>query len=282
MNRREMHKHVRDMTNTELVERNEELYHMIIKNAVAVIEEKEDTGRKEQIENLFRNISIQEVDVMPQTTIRPVKPVTETVADISISGNYIHISFLERDEDFREIIKEHGFSWGGFGVGWERKCNQFTGSTLDRATEISILLLKAGFIISIVEDTLKEKILKKEYTPEQKRWIFKRTSGSYNGWFSVEWEYGNETIYKAARAIGGSRWSKPSVVVPSYQYEAIQDIAEAYNFKLSPGAIDLIESAKKTKEESLIVDMSETIELPIEEKPKKEEFGICASLRDDD
>ena len=49
MNRR--YKHVRDMTNTELVERNEELYHMIIKNAVAVIEEKrrhrqERTDRK--------------------------------------------------------------------------------------------------------------------------------------------------------------------------------------------------------------------------------------------
>ena len=38
----------------------------------------------------------------------------------------------------------------------------------------------------------------------------KGQAGLITGGFSVEWEYGNETIYKAARAIGGSRWSKPS------------------------------------------------------------------------
>ncbi|MDD3077327.1 MAG: hypothetical protein PHE44_12375 [Proteiniphilum sp.] len=94
---------------------------------------------------------------MSQTTIRPTNPLTETVADISISGQHVHISFLETNDKFREVIKDHGFSWGGFGVGWERKCTSLTGSTLDRATEICILLLKAGFIISIVDDTLKEK-----------------------------------------------------------------------------------------------------------------------------
>lgn len=218
---------------------------------------------------------------MPTTTIRPKEPITETVADISISGNYIHISFLERDEDFREIIKGNGFSWGGFGVGWERKCNRYTGTALDRATEISILLLKAGFIISIADDTLKEKILKKEYAPEQKRWIRTIVGGEYIGWFCLSWEYGNERIYNAARAIKGSRWSRPDVVIPPYQYEAVQDLAEEFDFKLSEGTKELIESAKRTKEEALIVDMSEPEQIT-KEKPKKEEAGIHASLLDDD
>lgn len=219
---------------------------------------------------------------MPQTTIRPVKPVTETVADISISGNYIHISFMETDDDFREIIKGHGFSWGGFGVGWERKCTKFTGSPLDRSAEISIVLLKAGFIISIMDDGLKDKILKKEFEPEHKRWISKITKGAHKDWFALEWEYKNERLYKASRSIAGSKWSNPYVVIPSYQYEAILDLTEQFNFKLSNGAKELIESAKKTKEESLIVDMSEIEEPAIKEKPKEEEYGICASLRDDD
>ena len=47
---------------------------------------------------------------MPQTTLRPVTPITETVADISISGQYVHISFLERDDKFREVIKNKGLS----------------------------------------------------------------------------------------------------------------------------------------------------------------------------
>lgn len=231
---------------------------------------------------LPRELKIIHGDAMHQTTIRPVKPITETVADVTISNNYIYISFLETDDDFREIIKDHGFSWGGFGVGWERKCTQFTGSPLDRATEICILLLKAGFIISISDEVLKEKILKKEYEPEQKRWITKLSSGKYDGWFCISYEHGSERMYKASRAIAGSRWSKPSVLVPSYQYEAILDLADMHNFKLSPGAKDLIEQARKTKEEALIVDMSETVELVITERPKEEEYGICASLRDDD
>jgi len=221
-------------------------------------------------------------DGVPQTTIRPVKPATETVADVSIFEKSIKITFLETDDKFREIIKDHGFSWGGFDTGWIRKCDNFTGSAHDRATEISILLLKEGFIISIADDILKEMIMKKEFVPEHKRWIKIIISGKYRDWFCLEWEYKNDRIYQAARAIAGSRWSKPNVLIPSYQYEAIQDLADQYKFKLSNGAKELIEYAKKTKEESLIVDMSETVESPLEETPKKEEIGIHASLRDDD
>jgi len=217
---------------------------------------------------------------MPQTTIRPVKPATETVADILILGNHIQISFFERDDDFREIVKDHGFSWVWDSRCWERKCNNFTGSSLDRATEIGILLLKGGFIISIVDDTLKEKILKKEFKPEQKRWIKACVGGSYKGWFLISWEYRNERIYKAARAIGGSKWSSPQVAIPPYQYESVLDLADQFGFDLSAGSKEIIESAKKTREESLIVDMSEVHETVITET--KEVAGIHASLLDND
>lgn len=216
---------------------------------------------------------------MAQTTIRPTKPVTETVADILILGNYVKITFFEKDSDFKELIKSYGFRWGG--EGWERKCTKFTGSPLDRATEISIKLLKAGYIICIVEDSLKEMILNKEYEPEQKRWIAKRSEGKYTDWFSVSYEYGNEKLYKAAKNIAGSRWSNPNVVIPSYQYDAVLDLVDQHGFKLSSGAIDLIKRAKKAREESLIIDMSET-ELPVEKIEKKEEICIHESLRDDD
>jgi hypothetical protein len=55
-----------------------------------------------------------------------------------------------------------------------------------------------------------------------------------------------------------------------------------YGFKLSAKASELIEQAKKTREEALIVDMSETVEPVTREATQTEEYGICASLRDDD
>lgn len=226
-------------------------------------------------------LTFQRVSNIAHTTLRPVTPITETVADISISGKNVYISFVEHNEKFRDIIKDHGFSWGNFDVGWERRCTKFTGSTFDRATEIGILLLKSNFIISIDDERLKEKILNKEFEPEHKRWISQITHGAHIGWFAIEWEYGNERLYKASKAIAGSKWSRPYVVVPSFQYEAILDLVDLYGFKLSTGATGIIDQAKKAREEALIVDMSTEEESPVK-KVEKQACGIHASLLDDD
>lgn len=220
--------------------------------------------------------------------IRPEKPVSETVAEIWTDGPKVLIKFFERDDDFRETVKDRGFRWDWDRDAWCRKCNQFTGSTQDRAAEIGNLLLLAGFVVEIGDDEIRRRAIAGEYEPEQLRWIAKKIEGKYKNYFAVAWEYGNDEIYKAARAIGGSRWSKPEVVVPSYQFEAVQDLADEYGFNLSPGALELIEEARQARDSALIVKPAAGAtpqagrKEPEEQEEGDDAGGIDATLRDDD
>lgn len=210
--------------------------------------------------------------------IRPENSVSELVVTIEINDDTISIQYPEINDDFKEIVKSHGFRWSG--MYWIRTLNDFNGSVDDRAGEIGNLLLKAGFIVQINHISAREKAISGMYEPEQKRWIKRLVDGKYKDYFSLTWEYGNQTIYEATKSIAGSRWSKPSVVIPAAQYEAVLDLADEFGFRLSEGAEELIESAKKTKESSLVVTPEDAPD-PINEDKRSTPGEIDDELRDD-
>ncbi len=220
-------------------------------------------------------------DAKIEATVRPEVPITETIALIAVKDDVVEIEFPERNDTFREVVKGRMFRWSV--KSWTRTCNQFTGPATDRAAEIGNLLLKAGIIIRIYDEAIRQKAIAGEYEPEYTRWISKRTGGTYVGWFAIHWERDNQTIYNAARAIAGSKWSSPSVVAPSSRFEAVLDLADEYGFKLSPGAETLIESARRAKEATLVVKPADG-PAPIKGEPKEQtpEGEIDADLRDDD
>lgn len=218
-------------------------------------------------------IAIEETRPAP---IRPETPVSENVATIKINENEISVYYPEINDDFKEIVKSHGFRWNGK---WSRTINKLNGTVEDRAGEMGNLLLKAGFIIQIDNESAREKAISGNYGHEQKRWIAARVEGKYKGYFALSWEYGNQKIYDASRSIAGSRWSKPSVVIPAAQYEAVLDLADEFGFRLSEGAEELVESAKKTKESALVVKPGDAPE-PVKEV-KSIPGEIDDELRDD-
>jgi hypothetical protein len=85
----------------------------------------------------------------------------------------------------------------------------------------------------------------------------KRTAGENAGWFSISWPK-DEDFYKAAKKLPGSRYSKPDVVAPPEQFEQILDFAEMYGFKLSPGAQEAADAARKVKDAALTAKVEET------------------------
>lgn len=220
-------------------------------------------------------------EALAEATVRPETPVSEIPAEIRIAGDTVEVVFPERNETLRTTVKGRGFKWTG--DRWARKIDKFAGTPVDRAGEIGNLLLRAGFVVRIFDETAREKAIAGTYEPECVRWIAKRVSGKYAGWFAISWERGNETIYDAARKIAGSRWSKPDVVAPPEQYEAIIDLADEFGFRLSPGALTLIEQARTAKEEALVVKPAAGPE-PIKGEPKERTAPgeIDADLRDDD
>lgn len=229
-----------------------------------------------RLKDLPEEPSVIEAEIIP--IIRPENPVSELIAIIEITDDTISIQYPEINDDFKEIVKSHGFRWsGGY---WKRALNDFNGSVDDRAGEIGNLLLKAGIVVQVNHVSAREKAISGTYEPEQKRWIKRLTDGKYKDYFSLTWEYGNQTIYEATRSIAGSRWNKPAVVIPAAQYEAVLDLVDEYGFKLSTGAERLVQETKRLKESALVVTPGDAPE-PINEVKRSTPGEIDDELRDD-
>lgn len=222
-----------------------------------------------------------------EATVRPEKPITETVAEIRIQGSVVEISFPERRDDFREIVKgKLNMEWMRGSQSWQRTISLTDGTPIDRAAEAGHRLLAAGFCIRIYDPELRQKAVDGNYEPESTRWIFRRTGGDYDNWFSLSWNRG-EDYYEVARRLPGSRWDKPNVVVPSEQFEEVLDFADMYGFSLSPGAEELVAQARQIKEKALVADvegpddgkMIAGTKPPALEVPQ--EVEIVEELRDD-
>lgn len=202
---------------------------------------------------LARESAPEAVEAKAAATVRPAKPVSETVAEIRLAGEYLEVDFPEKRDDFWQLIKkELGFTWSG--DRWRRWLNQVkSGRPADRLAETGNRLLVAGFIIRIHDDAARQAAIDGNFQPEQLRWIMTRISGQYQGWFAIDWPR-DEDFYQAARKITGSKYSKPNVVVPAEHFEQVLDFAETHGFSISHGAAELAESARRSKAASLVAE----------------------------
>jgi len=90
-------------------------------------------------------------------TLRPPQPVTETVAELSISGDLLCLKFAAKNEAFRQLAREMRFRWNETLWRRERKITAQTGTAEDRLIEAAYKLLATGFIVSVpdgIDDSL--------------------------------------------------------------------------------------------------------------------------------
>ena len=228
------------------------------------------------------------IEAKIESTVRPENPVTETVAEIRVIETILEIGFPEKRDDFRELVKSKlKMRWNG--RCWSRKIMFKNGNVNDRAAEAGHLLLAEGFSIRVYDEQIRQNAINGKYEPEITRWIMARVKGKYKGWFSLSWDR-DEDFYKVARRVAGSKYDRPNVVLPPEQFEQVLDFAQMYDFKLSPGALEIVNAAKDAKEKVLVVKVDKPKEKmesiipdnkpPVLETPK--EVGIDETLRDDD
>ena len=188
-------------------------------------------------------------DAKAEATVRPEKPLTDTVAEIRVLESSIEIYFPERRDDFRELVKENlKMIWKDK---WVRNLKPRHGTPADRAAEAGHCLLAAGFPIRIFDQIIREKAISGNYEPEHTRWIMGMVKGDYTGWFSISWSR-DEDFYKAARKIPGSRYDKPNVVIPAEQFEQVLDFAQMYGFKVSEKAQGFADAARVSRDNMLV------------------------------
>lgn len=224
-----------------------------------------------------------EEQAIEEMTIRPSEPVTNLVAEIRIQDNLVIVEYPERNEEFRLLLRGLKFTWQN--GRWERKTGIKSGSPLDRATELGVKLLAKGFPVRVYDATLQAKILTSEYEPECTRWIMKNAD---SGKFLISWDRSDD-FYSESKKLPGARWeSGVGMLVPKEAFREVMDFADRYQFRLSPGAQELLEEARAEFEVAMVADVKvpQKEQMPQPGRPKlsadQVDGEIDESLRDED
>lgn len=188
------------------------------------------------------------------TTLRPPQPVTEQIAELTTVGDLLCLTFREHNEAFRQLARELQFRWNEREWRRERKITATVGTAEDRLVEAAYKLLRAGFCVSVPDEISQERILAGEYVDEHTRWIHKGSGGKYAGWFLVAWSYGEEYYHKA-RALPGSRYTKPYIAVPAEYFTELEDFAGLYDFRFSAAGQKLLAEAKEKRQQMVRVEL---------------------------
>lgn len=195
----------------------------------------------------------QEAVALAEATIRPERPVTETVAEISIvAPATVRMHFPEHHEGFRGVVKGLGYIWSEADHAWLRRLSVArNGSASDRAIELGHTLLSHGFCVRCFDADLRAAMAAGTFAPEHTRWITTLIQGEYVGWFALLWGK-QEDYYEVARRLRGSRYSAPFVVVPPTSFAYVLDFAERYDFRLTMPAQTIASQAREQREQMVI------------------------------
>lgn len=211
-------------------------------------------------------------------------PATETsplIAAIGISGHIITTALPSRDERFVQLVRGLDYLWNRESQSWQRTIDPvINGSVTDRAVELAVTLLSAGYAVECGDD-LAALVQFGQYESEHRRWVLARKAGAeYAGWFVLRWPR-SENYYARAIRLPGARYSPPSVVVPPDAYLAVQDFCDAHGFRLSPIAQQMVATQTERRRAAVLADVQPKPRAP---KPATQPSapGIHPELRDDD
>ncbi|MCG8514580.1 MAG: hypothetical protein MI740_10590 [Halanaerobiales bacterium] len=227
-----------------------------------------------------------EKELKTEAIVFPENKKHEKIAEIKLEEEVVAV-YYPRNDDFYNIVKNDlGYRWKG--SRWEKAINYKTGTIEDRAAELGNKLLNAGFPIMIMDEVARKKAIEAVYEPEHDLWIGAKVSGKYKGQFTITWAGYDDTMYQRARSLPGSRWSGFDVVIKAEYYKEIEEFAQLYNFKFSPGAVKLLNETKEKdryiQENAVKVDPAESKE-KLEHKDGLQEIleskeGILDDLKD--
>jgi hypothetical protein len=252
--------------------------HYSVSRAIKEVTEKIEREKQERL--IPEEVKEQAIEDM---TIRPSEPITNLVAEIRIQENTVVAQYPEKNEEFRLLVRGLNFTWQN--GRWERKTGIKSGSPLDRAAELGVKLLAKGFPVRVYDDTLQAKILTSEYEPECTRWIMKNAD---SGKFLISWDRSDD-FYSESKKLPGARWkSGVGMLVPKEAFREVMDFADRYQFRLSPGAQEMVKEARAEFEVAMVADVKvpQKEQMPQPGRPKlsadQVDGEIDESLRDED
>ena len=178
-----------------------------------------------------------------ENVVFPEEAVSEIPVVILVTETDVKIK-SEKNDTIIKLVKERGYHWDYWNKTWVKQITARTGTATERAAEIGNKLLNAGFPILIEDPQIRDKAINGIYEPEHTRWICLIAKGKHEGKLRITWAGKDDELYQKARSLPRSRWDKGVVVEVQY-YKEIEDFAELYGFRFSPGARAKIDEYKE-------------------------------------
>ncbi|MBW7903136.1 MAG: hypothetical protein H3C26_16785 [Rhodocyclaceae bacterium] len=173
-----------------------------------------------------------------EALLKPAEaPKSPQVAEIRFSGKELHVTFAEKREDFRLLMRGMGFHWAE--RYWVRTLGLTTGEPIDRMAETAHRIIGAGFMARLHDDEAHAKAISGDFAPEQTRWVTKTVGGAYDGWCRIQWSK-TDDLYAPAKCLLGARYKDGYVYVPPGSILEVMDFADRYGFAASIGIREML------------------------------------------
>ena len=195
--------------------------------------------------------------------LRPTQVLSEEIATIWVNGALIETALGHPDERFIAVVKALRYRWSSDRRRWQRQISKFAEPVADRAVELGIHILNAGFPVEVHSADLHQRIAAGDYRPEVKTWLSARTKGRFTDWFCIQWDRDGYDYYRLAAHITGSRCYPGAALVPATAYDEALDFAECNGFAISDGALDLAARARAERAAMLLADPALAAPLPV-------------------
>jgi len=206
----------------------------------------------------------------------PVKQVSDDAALIISSGKMIATALSAPEQAFIDAVRALGYRWDN--GQWQRTIRPRAEPLMDRAVELGVHILAAGFPVIVRSQELYDRIAASDYAPEIRTWVEERTTGKFAGWFCISWPRDDERYYRAVRLINGSRIYPGSALIPRERFDEVLDFADSHGFSVSDGARALAEKARHERAALLVVEPQERTQ---KRKPKPQQEPNNADILDE-
>lgn len=199
-----------------------------------------------------------------EATLRPEKPVTETIARFILGDakTTVEISFPEKNDEFREAVKAFGFKWSDATKRWVMTTNIDQRDAI--AAEVGAHLLGCGFVIRVRDNDVREAIAAGDVTKSEGR----RIDWFGNDRFRVDWRRIDGDFYEDVRKIKGSIWSRQhqTVLIPVTSADDLRDFSETFSFPLTDLAIKATTAFDEYRHSGMVVDASKRTQGKVDPK----------------
>jgi hypothetical protein len=162
--------------------------------------------------------------------------------DVKFLTTGIGLYLIEKNDDFKEIVKAKDYMWDGYK--WFKEINFLTGSAVQRMADITQALVGGGFMVRCWDTEAYQLAITGEVDEEQTRWVLLASSGTYTGYLCLTFDR-DDDIRAFANTIPGALFhGSRRLYVPPSAVEVVEDFANEYGFTMSRPVLKYLDTYK--------------------------------------